>query len=369
MRKLLSLTLLLPCWALFALSGLIKRDRSLVAFGVHTNTISGNVKSLFCSGECEYLKVFVSSNSSLIEELQRDGHLAYTKNSFKGILYALRAGTYIYSGFPSDINFWLSRGAKYVNVWHGTPIKKIERDVATGYYSLRNRFPWLYRLGAPYFLARPDALLVSSPYEEQCFKSAFDIGEDSLVRAFPPRLIDLTNRENKGVTRILYAPTWRDDQSFRIADHIDWQSFNTFLATHKLHFHIKLHPSDTTNSPDGGFTHIATIDKNEDIYCHLMETDILVSDYSSMIFEGLYLAMPVILFCPDYIAYQRSSRELYADPCSISQSTISYSQTELEKNILRLLASENIASSYSNRLSPYPVQSNLLSTLIDKAFA
>ena len=77
-------------------------------------------------------KIFISDNKVLVDEIVGQGYQAYTKLSPKGIWYSLRSGAYIYSGFPSDINFWLSSGAKYINVWHGTPIKKIERDVTTG---------------------------------------------------------------------------------------------------------------------------------------------------------------------------------------------------------------------------------------------
>ena len=360
----------MPCGLLFMLSGLVKRDRSLVAFGVHTQSFSGNVKSLFLSAESEYSKVFISSNRKLISQLQEQGHKAYTRYSFEGIYHSLKAGTYVYSGFPSDINYWLSRGAKYVNVWHGTPIKKIERDVSTGYYSLRNRFRSVYLFAAPYLLTKPDALLVSSPYEEKCFATAFALDESSFVRAFPPRLESLssTSNQKKRTANILYTPTWRDDQSFKVEDYVDWHSFNTFLEMQELVFYIKPHPSDNAIYPGTEFSHIATISKDEDIYSEIKKMDILVSDYSSMIFEGLYLAMPVILFCPDYVSYTQKNRELYIDPRSIFKSAISSSQEELEENILKCRKETFIAQSLGERFAPYPVQDNLLRKLVNSAY-
>ena len=371
MRRLLAVVLLIPCWLLFSLSGLVKRNPRIVAFGVHTKSFSGNVKSLFLTAESEYSKVFISSNRKLINQLQEQGHIAYTPYSFRGILYALQAGTYVYSGFPSDINYWLSRGAKYVNVWHGTPIKKIERDVSTGYYSLRNRFRRLYLFVAPYSLAKPDVLLVSSPYEEECFATAFALDEDSLVRAFPPRLIDLitTRQKDRRNANILYTPTWRDDRSFHVEEYINWHSFNAFLEMHGLYFHIKQHPSDDTICPWAEFSNIATIGSDEDVYSQLMRMDILLSDYSSMIFEACYLAMPVILFCPDYFTYTQNNRELYIDPGAFFQLAISSSQKELEEHILLSLKEEYVAPSLSDQLSPYPIEDNLLRRLVEKAYA
>ena len=371
MSRLLAVVLLMPCWLLFLLSGLVKRDRRIVVFGVHTNSFSGNVKSLFLSAESGYSKVFISSNKTLISLLQKQGYKAYKKYSFGGIYYTLKASTYVYSGFPSDINYWLSRGAKYVNVWHGTPIKKIERDVSTGYYSLRNRFRILYLFVAPYLLTKPDALLVSSPYEEKCFATAFGLEKSSFVRAFPPRLEALINTSNhkKRHANILYTPTWRDDQSFSVEDYIDWHSFNTFLEMHGVYFHVKHHPSANTIYPGADFSNITTISKDEDIYSQLRRMDILVSDYSSMIFEGCYLAMPVILFCPDYLSYTQSNRELYIDPCAISQLAISSSQRELEEHILLSLEEEYVVTSLPDQLSPYPIHNNLLRTLVENAYA
>ena len=156
---------------------------------------------------------------------------------------------------------------------------------------------------APYLLAKPEALLVSSPYEEKLFATAFALDESSFVREFPPRLESLssTSNQKKRTANILYTPTWRDDQAFKVEDYVDWHSFNTFLEMHGLNFYIKPHPSDNAIYPGTEFSHIATIIKDDDIYSEIKKMDIIVSDYSSMIFEGLYLAMPFILFCPDYV--------------------------------------------------------------------
>ena len=134
------------------------------------------------------------ANTAINHQLRAEGYIAHGKYSLEGIYYSLKAGSYVYSGFPSDISYWLSGGAKYINVWHGTPVKKIERDVSTGYYSIRNRYAWLYNLAAPYYLSKPAALLASSPYEEKCFRTAFGVNDHSLVRAFPPRLEELLHQ-------------------------------------------------------------------------------------------------------------------------------------------------------------------------------
>ncbi len=359
-------------WLVFLFSKLLKRDKSLIIFGTHTDSFSGNIKSIFLTKDnSKYKKIFISTNKKLISLLNTQGYEAYNKLSLNGMWQSLRAGTYIYSGFPSDINFWLSGGAKYINVWHGTPIKKIERDVTTGKYSLKNRYTWMFKILKPYLLTKPDVLLVSSTYEEQCFKSAFDVEDKQIVRAFPPRLEKLLKRDqaDKAEKNILYVPTWRDDHSFSFSDHIDLDSLNTFLEKNKLRFNIKLHPSDKSMQIDKKYSNIMWIDKNEDVYDYFNDADILLSDYSSMVFEALYLSKPVVLFCPDYKIYQKNSREFYIDPCEDLPVEVSYTQKKLEEKLLYSLNNTIIDKEKFKAFSPYSKEDDLLAKLVEKAYS
>jgi len=286
-----------------------------------------------------------------------------------GIWYCLRAGTYIYSGYPSDINFWLSGGARYINLWHGTPLKKIERDVATGKYSLRNRYPLVFSLLKPHLVAKPDLLLVASEYEKECFASAFGIDKEATFEAFPPRLTSLSKYRfsKKGKKRILYAPTWRDDHSFRFADHFDLDRLDSFLEKNDFIFLVKLHPSDRNTFTFDTHSHIVSISQYEDIYDLLPTVDLLVTDYSSMIFEALYTSVPVLLFCPDYENYKKKNREFYFDPCSELSIKTSRTQKEFEKELLHLLQNPNGNSFlFSKRFAPYPPVLNLLDSLVKR---
>ena len=368
--KQLSSILTLPLWIVFFLSKYIPKDKNLIALGTHTDSFSGNVKSLFLeSSDPLYKKVFISDNKKLVAQLNSQGYESYSKLSLNGMRQSLRAGTYVYSGFPSNINFWLSNGAKYVNVWHGTPIKKIERDVTTGKYSLKNRYEWVFKILKPYLLTKPDVLLVSSEHEKKCFKSAFNVKEDQIFRAFPPRLEKLTERAqaDKQEKNILYVPTWRDDHSFSFSEYVNLDSFNTFLEKNKLKFNIKLHPSDKSMQTDKKYSNIVWVDQNEDVYDYLNDTDILLSDYSSMVFEALYLSKPVVLFCPDYATYQKNSREFYIDPCEDLPVEVSYIQDELEEKLLYSLKNTTIDKEKFKVFEPYKVKNDLFKQLIQKA--
>lgn len=366
--KLLTITLALPLWGVYLLSFLSPRNNKVVVFGTHTDSLAGNIKSLLIQPHTDGLQKILISNSSNIEkEAIKLGITHYNTWSLKGILQSLCAQYYVYSNYPSDINFWLSGGAKYINVWHGTPIKKIERDIETGHYSLRNKYQLLFKILAPFLLVKPNVLLVSSPYEEQCFSTAFQLAPNNCFRAFPPRLNELKRiKQHHPIRRLLYAPTWRDDHAFQINNEIDFKSLNQWLQKHELQLEIKLHPSDKQVINSREYTHISIADQNTDIYSRLKTADILITDYSSMAFEAMYINMPVILFCPDIEAYKTNSREFYIDPSIDLGLTTTYSQAQLKEAICELKQnSELCGSPLRQNFQPYQYTENLLQQLMD----
>ncbi len=368
--KVVSFLLFPVKWIVYFLSYLSPRSTNIVVFGVHTQSLTGNIKALLIDEKVQdFEKIFIAGSSTSLRTAKQANIKAYYKCSIFGIYYSLRAYTYIYPSYPSDINYWLSGGAKYIELWHGVPIKKIERDVTTGYYSLRNKYRIIFSVFAPYLFTKPDVILAGSAYEKKCFSSAFDITNDAIfIEAFYPKLVPLLSIKNtqKSEKNILYAPTWRDDHSFNFADYVDLNSFNNFLQKHNMRFYIKLHPSDKSMADSAIFSNIQVIDQNENIYDYLGYANIVVSDYSSMILESLYLSKLVVLFCPDYEAYQQNSREFYINPCQDLPVEISFTQKELEEKLLQSNINRINTEKFKS-IEPYAVVENLLGKLVKKA--
>jgi CDP-glycerol glycerophosphotransferase len=88
----------------------------------------------------------------------------------------VRAGSFVVSSYASDVNRWLGEGATLVNLWHGVPLKKIERDIDSGPLRLvyEDRQPMKAAFSDQ--MRPPDLLLSPSAFiAEQCFTSAFAI--------------------------------------------------------------------------------------------------------------------------------------------------------------------------------------------------
>ncbi len=114
---------------------------------------------------------------------------------------------------------------------------------------------------------------------------------------------------------ILFAPTFRGDRitNARAADDLDLGALQRVLG----HDHIvlvRLHPfvrSETAIGPElGGFA--IDVSDHPDINELMLVADVLVTDYSSAIFEFALLNRPMAFFAPDYEAYERE-RGFYLD--------------------------------------------------------
>lgn len=367
MKKFFSLITLIPSWGVFFLSYLVKRNKNIIVFGVHTASFSGNVKALLLEeGSTSVRKIFIGRTFSIVENVRLYGIEAHWKYSIKGIWYCLRAGSYVYSSYPADINYWLSGGAKYINVWHGTPWKKIEKDVETGYYALRNKYSFLFSMLAPYLFVKPDIILTSSEYEKKCFSSAFGVGNERFFLAFPPRLAQLVtplSYDNEQSFNILYAPTWRDDHSFVINEYFDFAKLNALLQEKGSVLYIKLHPSDKAEITDE-YTHIKVVAKEKDIYELVEECALLITDYSSMLFEYFYIGRNVLLYCPDYNDYQKNSRAFYFNVSKDFPLGISYNFESLVNAITSELNNRNHTLQIPEEYKPYQVHEHLLDEML-----
>ena len=107
---------------------------------------------------------------------------------------------------------------------------------------------------------------------------------------------------------ILYAPTWRDynyltpesrkDTSY-IAD------FNKLLKNLDDEYIIinKAHPMDKQPSWNNGIRNVLTVNNNVDSQELILISDIIVTDFSSIIFDAVHINKPFYLLIKDFNKY------------------------------------------------------------------
>ncbi len=328
--------LLLP---IYAASHLIPRSKTIWAFGsTFGRRFADNPKYLYLFVSQYYSQfiaaVWITKNRKIAEFLHKRGYKAYYLYSITGIWYSLRSKVYIYDNYTKDICYTLSGGSVKINLWHGIPLKKIQKDNI--FDEVRN--PSTHRQKLRWILRRltdekPSHYVLTTSYNlVSIFSSAFrtqkvltcgyprnDILKSRLMPVvLSPEEEDFYSEIKcfQGKT-ILYMPTFRDSEN-RILKIIDLVSFQRELEKNQLLFCFKLHPKSRLAEKlkaeiGNGYHNIKVMEPEYDPYPFLKEIDCLVTDYSSVYFDYLLLDRKIIFFDYDLEDYKAHSREMYFD--------------------------------------------------------
>ena len=213
-------------------------------------------------------------------------------------------------------------GARYLQTWHGTPLKRIAADE-------------LARPdGAPVpgadDIARWDLLLspnrVSTPRLRRAFRFTGEVAETGLPRndallAPSAPAVRRAVRGRLGVadeaTAVLYAPTWRDD----VVDaagrpdvdlRLDLEAFAARLGRDHVLL-LRLHPAVSDRLGPVGVPGVLDVSAEPDIAELHLAADVLVTDYSSAMVDFAVTGKPLVLFTYDLEHYRDSVRGLYLD--------------------------------------------------------
>ena len=124
----------------------------------------------------------------------------------------------------------------------------------------------------------------------------FKIDKHSQIR----RKVTNYYRIDENTLIVLYAPTWRYDEDkleeidFNRIKQVLEQKYNkTVKILYRAHIHMKLNK----------YKDLINVNNYEDMQELLIATDLLISDYSSSIWDYSFLKKPCFLFCPDLENY------------------------------------------------------------------
>ncbi|UWX96116.1 CDP-glycerol:glycerophosphate glycerophosphotransferase [Arthrobacter zhaoxinii] len=214
----------------------------------------------------------------------------------------------------------------YLQTWHGTPLKKIGLDIPQRLLSLSYRD--LMERETQWW----DLLLAQNDFAARTLPAALGYTGKVLTAGYPRNdaLLDAEAPETRARVRallgipsaqkvLLYAPTWRDAVR-DAAGRSDWVGFlDVAEASRRLGpeytFLIRGHHNVAGQRRID--EHPAAIDVTDypevnDLY---LASDVLMTDYSSAVFDYAVLGRPIYLLAPDLEEY-RNSRGLYLDPAA-----------------------------------------------------
>lgn len=359
-RAIIKFTGYLCCYLIYPISYLFPRTDKILVFGSYRGAFNDNSKYLFLYAN-EHLpnrrSIWLSPNKETVEHVRRSGYRAYTIYSPKGIYYALRSKYWFVNAYTSDILFCLAGRAAVVNLWHGVPMKAIEFGITQGDLAKRyvERKP-MEVFFHPACFRRPDYMVSTTSFFDDVFSKSFRISKKQCLHTGCPRnrmlqisrddVLQFVQRYEDSTTQQLvrslsqynqvfvYMPTWRDSQLDCFAYGFDFQKLNDCLRNINACMLMKPH-ANTKISNTTQYDHLLFLGGNVDMYCILPFTDVLITDYSSILYD--YLLMPekrVILFHYDYDEYVKSREFIFPIQEHIAGKRV-YSFEELKETILR----------------------------------
>jgi CDP-glycerol glycerophosphotransferase len=211
------------------------------------------------------------------------------------------------------------RGTTFLQTWHGTPLKRIGfetrwRDTRPGRQARttleRNVPNW-------------DLLLSPNSFSTPIMREAFRFSGEILETGYPrndllvsPEAAAIRGRVRaelgipEGKRAVLYAPTFRDDAPFALEPYVQrlarglGDDYVVLLRTHTL-------DADGLSLDRGApFKDVSLHPDNRELF---LAADVLVTDYSSLMFDFAVTRKPILLFTPDLARYRDELRGFYFD--------------------------------------------------------
>ncbi|QXJ22042.1 bifunctional glycosyltransferase family 2 protein/CDP-glycerol:glycerophosphate glycerophosphotransferase [Actinomadura graeca] len=228
---------------------------------------------------------------------------------------------------------WFQRHPDQIvlQTWHGTPLKKIGKDIKEVHFA--------YAPGMKKALqakttgpAVPEwsHLLSPNPFSTEIFRRAFAFTGEIIEAGYPRNdlmhspeadVVAKDVRARLGIPEgkkvVLYAPTWRDDQyyskgRYKFDMRLDLDRARDALGDdHVLLVRLHTNVVDGITEDDAGF--VRDVSLYPDITELYLIADMMISDYSSVMFDYANTGRPMLFFTYDLADYRDRLRGFYFD--------------------------------------------------------
>lgn len=238
-------------------------------------------------------------------------------------LYELATAGVIISNTKNDLRILKKRGQYVIQTWHGSfEAKKEEREIV-------DKLPPRYVKETIHNSRQTDLFLSNSAMMTQYYHRAFWCESEILECGYPRNdVLFRVDPQIPGKVRsafglpsdaklVIYAPTFRDDGSCDAFD-IDCRGIlDTLNRTGgSWYLLIRMHPNITV--PEGRFPFgpcILDASSYPDVQELMIACDIMITDYSSTVYEFAVLKKPSYIYASDLEAFQqmRGLNDFYFD--------------------------------------------------------
>ena len=257
----------------------------------------------------------------------------------------------IWTNNCTEPDYYVKRkGQLYVETWHGgLGIKRVASDIIGQGAKLRKQTIFFKNASdmADVYISNSDHLSViyrrGFHYHGPIWKCGYP-KNDMLVQNNPEE--GVRARQELGIPLhhkvLLYAPTWRS--RFALNQHIEMEVYNLDLQRLKQVLTekyggewtmlIRFHPSLRLYAKGYQEVHPEVMDVTnyQDMQRLLMATDVMISDYSSCIFDAALRRIPCFTYATDFDQYKYEERGVYYE---MEERPVPYATNndQLEQNV------------------------------------
>ena len=280
------------------------------------------------------------------------------RNSWGYFVALARAAYWVDNqGLPANVT--KPARTTYVQTWHGSALKRMGEDTP-GFRSLPEDRRDRHRA----MVARWDYFLARTEHDVRTLVPALNVRGEVLRSGYPRNdpLIQLKSPEQRAAVRrelglpddrvlVLYAPTFRETyakgrQDFTLQ--VDLDQMHEKLPGHLLL--VRTHYLQRLALPAAAHTVARDVSHLPDITPLMVAADILVTDYSSVMFDFANTGRPMVFFAYDYDDYVHSERGVYFDLAEKAPGPLVHSGDEL---VQALASVHTWAPEYASRYAEF----------------
>ena len=316
---------------LFSILTLLPKNEKLIIFeSFNGRQFSDNPRAIFehlSDNGSNYRMVWAADRQFIHQFKGHDIEYA-VRFSFKWLILMATAKYWVSnSRFP----LWFRKSSRtvYLQTWHGTPLKKLGADMDDIYMPDTNAET--YKKEFLDEAKKWDYLVSPNPYSTDIFKRAFGFTHTMIESGYPRNDFLITRNTPESIQQIkekshlpqdkkiiLYAPTWRDDESIEKGKYsfdlqLNLEKMQTefgedYIILLRMHYLIA---QNIDTSPFKGFVY--DFSYYEDIRDLYLISDLLITDYSSVFFDYAILNKPILFYVYDIDKYRDKLRGFYFD--------------------------------------------------------
>ena len=306
-------------------------NQSILIDSQHGSNINGNMfyilKELCTNKKYEKNKIYVAykkknkNNYTMLFENYKMKNIILIDVNSKKFTKVLATAKYVFNdtSFPA---YYIKRNEQiYLNTWHGTPLKTLGKSTTNDFHDIAN-------LQKNFVVA--DYLLYPNEYTMEHMKEDYmlnNISNNKIVLCgYPRNEIFFEKNRRKELKKILqldnmeviaYMPTWRGnvrkiqgkEQLKEIKGYLKY--IDEQLNENQIMF-VNFHPFVKDKIDFNDYEKIFSFPSQYETYDFLNISDMLITDYSSVLFDYAITKNKIILFTYDEEEYLRD-RGLYLD--------------------------------------------------------